>query len=116
MVALIAGVLWQPVRLISECRADSSVGGDSTAGEDTLAGVVFSNTQAPTSESQGGFFNLEHYVRDHEGRMSTPHRPAGSLPPAEMDAEGARATCTVWKLPSKMTATRPTSSAAKNCQ
>lgn len=67
-------------------RADSSVGGDSTAGEDTLAGVVFSNTQAPTSESQGGFFNLEHYVRDHERRMSTPNRPAGgSL--AKMDAD-----------------------------
>ena len=44
-------------------------------------------------ESKGGFFNLEHYLRDHERRMSTPERPlpvrGESLDPEPMDQSNA---------------------------
>ena len=53
-------------------RADPSA--DDTS-EDNLSGVVVSNERPPYTESKGGFFNLEHYLRDHERRMSTPERP-----------------------------------------
>ena len=55
-------------------RADPSA--DDTS-EDNLSGVVFSNERPESHESKGGFFNLEHYLRDHERRMSTPERPPG---------------------------------------
>ena len=54
-------------------RADPSA--DDSVGEDNLSGVVFSNERPESHESKGGFFNLEHYLRDHERRMSTPERP-----------------------------------------
>ena len=57
-------------------RADPSAD-DSSVGEDNLSGVVFSNERPHSAESKGGFFNLEHYLRDHERRMSTPERPPG---------------------------------------
>ena len=56
-------------------RADPSA--DDTS-EDNLSGVVFSNERPESHESKGGFFNLEHYLRDHERRMSTPERPLPS--------------------------------------
>ena len=52
-------------------RADPSAD-DSSVGEDNLSGVVFSNERPEAHESKGGFFNLEHYLRDHERRMSEP--------------------------------------------
>ena len=57
-------------------RADPSAD-DSSVGEDNLSVVVFSNERPHSAESKGGFFNLEHYLRDHERRMSTPERPPG---------------------------------------
>ena len=59
-------------------RADPSADDSSVGGEDTLSGVVFSNERPESHESKGGFFNLEHYLRDHERRMSTPERPLPS--------------------------------------
>ena len=58
-------------------RADPSAD-DSSVGEDNLSVVVFSNERPHSAESKGGFFNLEHYLRDHERRMSTPERPLPS--------------------------------------
>ena len=73
-------------------RADPSADDSSVGGEDTLSGFVFSN-ERPHSESKGGFFNLEHYLRDHERRMSTPERPlpvrGESLDPEPMDQSNA---------------------------
>ena len=74
-------------------RADPSADDSSVGGEDTLSGFVFSN-ERPHSESKGGFFNLEHYLRDHERRMSTPERPlpvrGESLDPEPMDQSKAK--------------------------
>ena len=71
-------------------RADPSA--DDTS-EDNLSGVVFSNERPESHESKGGFFNLEHYLRDHERRMSTPERPlpvrGESLDPEPMDQSNA---------------------------
>ena len=50
-------------------RADPSAD-DSSVGEDNLSGVVFSNERPEAHESKGGFFNLEHYLRDHERRIA----------------------------------------------
>jgi len=71
-------------------RADPSAD-DSSVGEDNLSGVVFSNERPHSAESKGGFFNLEHYLRDHERRMSTPERPPGGYlhDPARAHAAGA---------------------------
>ena len=72
-------------------RADPSA--DDSVGEDNLSGVVFSNERPESHESKGGFFNLEHYLRDHERRMSTPERPlpvrGESLDPEPMDQSNA---------------------------
>ena len=59
----------------SECTSEYTT--DDTS-EDNLSGVVFSNERPESHESKGGFFNLEHYLRDHERRMSTPERPLPS--------------------------------------
>ena len=56
-------------------RADPSAD-DSSVGEDNLSGVVFSNERPHSAESKGGFFNLEHYLRDHERRMSMSYESA----------------------------------------
>ena len=68
-------------------RADPSA--DDTS-EDNLSGAVFSNERPESHESKGGFFNLEHYLRDHERRMSTPERPQSvRQDPAPVDEDNA---------------------------